>query len=348
MTIQAILHPSFINHSNSNVYSGLASLFNVVEETFALIAFSWNYCGKSISLSKQMLNIFLKGHSEGKNYEKIIQTVLSRLQLLSGVSLAIAICPFKKSIENLATHYREEDYSSTAYSITAFSMNVAEILDGFSTFSIGLKEIIKLPPIHFITKHSMAYGYFLNITGFITRISKLVQAIFFYNQLQKIQNLTNSSQWQKETKNFLSEKVSLNPNEKFNRFANWSTEKRRISKIINKKERSLIRNAGAKVTIQVQALAKNVNEWNVFGIDTRNSRQVMNNLQIATATKIVDHIVSISANILNIIGLVLFTFSNIAFVPHVFLASAFIIRLGDQFFKDFRDQKIEQVFIANT
>lgn len=310
-------------------------LQHVAQETFKKFDKAWSYAGKSILLTRHVLNATVRSCrwvalTCGKTTQKIQATIL-RLKLFSIFSVPLNAAMIPALVNKIWKNMHWGDGKGTALSTLSCVVVLTDIVDSLSTFTNAILQTFSKEPIAWVSGIGMPLAFSLVGMGSVSRIVKLSHLFCFLRDVDRklLVKLSSERLNQDELKEIFEDFVTSKLPEHFNWKGELSDEMKQYQDSFLERQTN---GKSAKLLGKMIEILK--------GHDRLEEKQIEEVLNIMEEVVDALHLERklqgwfLAANLVVLIGLSLFYFPVAAVIPFLVLAVSMSMRLGGQFYQD--------------
>jgi hypothetical protein len=310
----------------------------IAQRVFMQLDTAWEYVGKSIRLTRNLLNATMRTirwiYSECKDIEPRIQKVVDRLKLFSIVSVPLTISKIPEQIRKIGKSIQLKDREGVL--LSTLSVTVLAV-DGFDSLMLFVNAILlkfSYASIGWIS--AIGTPMTLSVVG-IGSISRGIRLIHLLNFLRDIDRklitlIKNKNLSPEELRSVLNDFLES----RLGSAADRSRRKQELkSEIEELKEAVLERNTNAKTVSLLNSLMRLLEANETLSEDhaTEILHHIEEIVQSLTHEKIFKTGYLIS-NMITIIGLILLFVPIFPPLPYILLALSLALQLSLQFYHD--------------
>ncbi|MBA2727674.1 MAG: hypothetical protein H0U49_05825 [Parachlamydiaceae bacterium] len=310
---------------------------------------AWRYLGKISITVRNLLTAATKVPEilavTGENFTAKVKNISNHLRLFAIVSVPFSLFDMTSAVQKIYKSFQLDDLNGVALGTLSFSIISTDLFDSISTFVNATFALAEFEPIQILSVLSLPLPIALASMGTVSRSVQITNA-YRLHKLVCDKLLSKSTYGIKAAlKEFLIENLSTDEGS-----AALSMGKEQKYEISEKKKAAILRFAPKAVTDELEKLLAIVNRQT--GVPFTNQQHVqieksIDIIQFHLQKKIVLEGIGISANLIILFALGLFTVGATGPIPNLLIALAFIIRFISVLYQDLKVYSSENRFAIN-
>lgn len=303
---------------------------------------SWKYVGKTILISRHLLNASLRscrwialGCKEETSQK--IKTIIIRLKLFAFISVSISASAIPAQIKKLSKNLYFKDREGISLSTLSLTLLATDTFDCLTVFVNALLQTFSHPPLPWVSTLGMPMALSILGMGSLSRGIRLYHLNHFLKRLngEVIAKVDQGNLNSKEVEALIAAFIQSNLGVKASNVC-FKTELR--SEVQQLKEMILERHANEKTISLVHSLAQLINKSDHLTLkQTAHILKILQKIHETLEREITFHSGYLFTNLVSFTALMLFSVPAFPMLPFLLLASSLALRIGLQIYQDIPD-----------